>query len=277
MSFGENDPSEEEIPSQKEHFQEEQERKRSVFAHVGNFFGWLGELINEQARLDAQKEDDPVPLPSARDFNLQQQNIGEVIAKVEAICNNLDEVKEKLLSEFGSNAAGFISKCIDPMVNHARSLTYGLRDPQSEPKDLHSLLSQAIESVELYSQYSDEVKLKKRIVQVAQDLIKQAIDKDLEILANYKQSAIQNSPWNAEERQVEECKIDGCLYPVVSELLGMSGSRLETDDLRAFFVWKSTVDDRRNSLVELGLLTIDAMTYTQEERPPFAMMRKKLN
>ncbi len=238
--------------------------KRSIFSHVGNFFGWLGELITEQARMEAQKEQAMPPVHIAREITLQQQKTSEVIANAEVICNHLDEIKLKLIQEFGKTASGFISKCIDPMVDHARGLIKDLKEPAREEKHLHNLLSQAIESVELYSQFSDENKLKRKIVQVAQNLIKQSIDKDLEVLANYKKHAIESCTWPSDQQQMREFQIDGYLYPIISELLGMSESRLVTDDLHAFFVWKSNVDDRRNSLVELGLLTIDAMTESTE-------------
>lgn len=238
--------------------------KRSVFSHVGNFFGWLGELITEQARIDAQKEDAKPPLHILREITLQQQKTSEVIENAETICLHLDEIKQRLNQEFGSTASGFISKCIDPMIEHARHLTKALREPAREETHLNNLLNQAIESVELYSQFSDEKKLKKRIVHVAQGLIKQSIDKDLEVVANYKRQALRKCGWKNHEREEREFELDGYLYPIISELIGMGESKQVTDDLHAFFVWKSNVDDRRNSLLELVFLTIDAMTHQEE-------------
>lgn len=244
--------------------------KGGVFSHVGNFFGWLGELITEQARIDAQKEDAKPPLHIVREITLQQQKTSEVIENAETICLHLDEIKQRLTQEFGSSASCFISKCIDPMIEHARHLTKALKEPVREETHLNSLLNQAIESVELYSQFSDEKKLKKRIVQAAQGLIKQSIDKDLEVIANYKKQAIRKCGWRNHEREEFEFQLDGYLYPIISELIGMGESKQVTDDLHAFFVWKSNVDDRRNSLLELGFLTIDAMTHQAE---PVALLR----
>ncbi|MBS0634068.1 MAG: hypothetical protein JSR37_01215 [Verrucomicrobia bacterium] len=249
MSFNEGDPK------------NEQEEKKSVFSRVGNFFGWLGELIGEQARIDAQREEVEPPLHMMREITLQQQKTSEVIQNAETICTHLEEIKQRLSQEFGSSATCFISKCIDPMIDHAKYLTSALKQPAPH---VNNILSQAIESVELYSQFSDERKLKKRIVQVAQGLIKQSIEKDLEVLANYKDDALAKCGWKNGEREENEFQLDGYLYPIISELIGMAGSQAETDDLHAFFVWKSTVDDRRNSLVELGFLTIDALTNAEE-------------
>ncbi|MCE5293593.1 MAG: hypothetical protein LLF94_03130 [Chlamydiales bacterium] len=239
--------------------------KRSVFAHVGSFFGWLGDLIGEQAQIEAHKEDVAHPFHKVREITQQPQKTGEVIKNAETICLHLDEIKQKITEEFGAASSCFIAKCIDPMIDHARYLTRVLKEPPiKEESHQNSLLSQAIESVELYSQFSDEKKLKKRIVQVAQGLIKQSIDKDLEILANYKLDAISNSNWKPNEKEEKEFQLDGYLYPIIAELLGMAESKAETEDLHAFFVWKTNVDDRRNSLVELGLLTVDAMTNTTD-------------
>ncbi len=239
--------------------------KRGVFSHVGTFFGWLGDLISEQARIEAQKEDAKPPLHIRCEISHQRQNISEVIINAETICTHLDEIKISLTSQFGSAASCFISKCIDPMIDHARHLIKALKEPATQSDSINTLLNQAIESVELYSQFNDEVKLKQRIVLVAQGFIKQSIDKDLEVLANYKRDAIIKSGWSNEEKQSCEFQLDGYLYPMISELIGMAESRVITDDLHAFFVWKSNVDERRNSLVELGFLTIDAMIKTNEQ------------
>ncbi len=253
------------LPEDKDPNEKEGER-RSVFFHVGNFFGWLGELISEQARVEAERKTQIPPVQIMREITLQQQRTSEVIENAETICLHLEDIKQKLTQEFGSSSASFISKCIDPMVEHARYLTKALKEPPSgEEKRLHNLLSQAIESVELYSQFSDEKKMKKRIVQVAQGLIKQSIEKDIEVLSKYKVHALENKKLSDEQREYYEFKIDGYLYPIISELAGMGESRLVTDDLHAFFVWKANVDERRNSLVELGLLTIDAMTGSEAE------------
>jgi hypothetical protein len=258
MSLEEDDPiDKQELPPD-----DASDSKRSVFTHVGNFFGWLGELITEQARIDAQREEAKPSSDILREITLQQQKTSEVIENAETICAHLDEIKQRLNQEFGATASCFIAKCIDPMIDHARYLTKALKEPSREQGHLKDLLSQAIESVELYSQFSDERKLKKRIVHTAQGLIRQSIDKDLEVLANYKLDAIKKSGWKNSEREQKEFQLDGYLYPILSELIGMGQSQHVTDDLHAFFVWKSTVDDRRNSLVELGLLTVDAMTNT---------------
>ena len=84
------------------------------------------------------------------------------------------------------------------------------------------------------------------------------------MLANYKKNALDRADWVGEEREKNEFRLDSYLYPIISELVGLSQSDLMTEDLHAFFIWKSNVDDRRNSLVELGFLTIDAMIHSNE-------------
>lgn len=258
----EQQPSFDEKPEEAEDEQDEQEPipNITVLSRVGTFFGWLGELINEQARVDAQEKAIDPPLHIIHEIKLRQQKTSEVIDNAKIICKHLEEIKERLSLEFGSSAGAFISKCIDPMILHANELICALEEPPAGNGDtLQNLLEQAIESVELYSQFSDESKLKRKIVQVAQSFIKQTIDKDLEVLANYKHHAFEICSFSTEEKQTKEFQLDRHLYPIVSELMGMSESRLETDDLHAFLVWKTSVDDRRNSLLELGFLTIDAM------------------
>lgn len=241
-------PSEEELREK-----EEKEGGFSIISNVNNFFGWLGDLITEQARIDAQTGQSPPPIPKIHSVS----KTGEVIATAQKICDNLEEVKKRLGLEFGATAASFISKCIDPMIDHARQLIGALQNVDNQNGPI--ALDQAIESVELYSQFRDEKKLYKKIVQVAQGIIKQSIDKDIEILVNYKQQALERCSRPEQEKRESEVHLDRFLYPIISELLGMAESKLVTDDLHAFFVWKNNVDERRNALVELGLLTIDAI------------------
>lgn len=237
---------------------------RKVRSRVGNFFGWLGELITEQAQIDAQVDEVQPPLHMLHEIKLRQQKTSEVIANAKVICRHLEETKQKLAAEFGASAGCFIVKCIDPMTEHARHLILLLEQPTPAGSSLQNLLEQAIESVELYAQFSDEAKLKRKIVQVGQGYIKQAIDKDLEMLANYKFHAFEKGQMLPMEKRGREFELDRYLYPIVSELVGMADSRQETDDLHAFLVWKTTVDERRNSLMELGYLTIDAMRGQSE-------------
>jgi hypothetical protein len=222
-----NKPSDEEIREN----EAEGNQSFSIVSRVNNFFGWLGDLIGQQAQVDAGIDPPAHPPISALHSVRGMQKTSEVIASAEMVCAKLEEVKARLSSEFGVTAATFISKCIDPMIDHAKALMRALQNSDhSSP-----VIAQAIESVELYAQFRDEKKLYRKIVQVAQGQIKQSIDKDIEILANYKQQALETSDFVENEKEEAEFQLD------------------------RFFVWKNNVDERRNSLVELGLLTIDSL------------------
>lgn len=221
------------------------------------FLDWVGGII--MAGGLAGSGEQVLPLTALHDVSLRQQQSKEVVETAKKVCDDLEEVKKRLSLEFGKKAVAFISKCIDPMIFHARELINDLSREQPKEGSFSDLLAQAIESVELYSQFSDESRLKRKIVQDAQGFIRQSIEKDMEMVENYKQQAFDNSKSVDEERQEREKLVDRFLYPILAELKGMANSKVETDDLHAFFIWKTSVDDRRNALIELAFLTTDGI------------------
>src|SRR5262249_12262141 len=98
-----------------------------------------------------------------------------------------------------------------------------------------------------------------KIVDDAQLFINQAIKNDLEMLENYKMHLLDALPCPESEKSAREKLIDRFLFPINAELKGIAMAKMDTDDLHAFFIWKTNVDERRNALVELALLTVDGL------------------
>lgn len=223
------------------------------------FFDWLGKIIMDEAKVEASNDEHLPPLTALHEITLRQQRTEEVVETAQNVCADLEEVEKRLNLEFGSKATSFISKCIHPMIVHARELIADLTTDVNKDDSYSGLLERAIESVELYSQFSDESRLKRKIVEGAQVFIRETIEKDMEMLQNYKKHALDESGLSISEKKERAKLIDRFLYPVFSELKGMAISKVETDDLHAFFIWKTSVDERRNALVELAFLTTDGL------------------
>jgi hypothetical protein len=232
------------------------------------FFDWLGKIIMDEAKVETWNDDHLPPLTALHEITLRQQRTEEVVETAKNVCADLEEVEKRLSLEFGSKAASFISKCIHPMIIHAKELIADLTTESNKDDSYSSLLEKAIESVELYSQFSDESRLKRKIVEDAQVFIRQTIEKDMEMLQNYKKHALDKAEISTSEKKERAKLIDRFLYPIFSELKGMAISKVETDDLHAFFIWKTSVDDRRNALVELAFLTTDGLVGDSEPVEP---------
>ena len=237
--------------------------KASIFS---NILDWLGRLILDQTK----KEVEPTELQSfarQHEISLKKVQLSKVKENAKRAIANLEQTKERLRSEFGQSASSFIAKSLDPKICHIHELVDKLAHSVHEEGDsFQNFLHHAVEYVHYYEEL-DEQKLKRRIIHDAHALILQAIDKDLDMLANYKKQALDALDCSNEERHAREELINRFTLPVLLEIRDIANATFQIDDLHAFFVWKTAIDDKRNSLVELGLLTIDTLTFEQKPIP----------
>src|SRR5205085_11711951 len=133
----------------------------------------------------------------------------------------IDELKKRLVNEYGGSVSSFIIKSIEPMISQARRLIEDLSNPNQKSEGFQDLLQQAVISVELYSQFSDETKLIRKIIQEAHQFTRNSIDKDIEVLANYKRQALEDSSLSSGEKEEQSSKLALFLDPVINELRGI--------------------------------------------------------
>lgn len=215
-------------------------RKKAQRNFLSGILDWLGTLITEQARTDVQV---------TRNYHVSVYTERHEKVRMSAlhIIEDLNEAKKRLIVEFGQSAANFICKCIDPMIAHVSELVTDLSSKHIQDNSA-GFLKRAIERVRYYAQL-DEGKLKRKIVFDAHDLIRTAIEKDIDMLIKYKKQI-----YHDDKAQ----KIDEALSPILVELENLMAQRIDTDDLRAFFSWRNAIDEKRNTLVEMGLYTVDS-------------------
>lgn len=221
--------------------------KKQEATFMSGILDWLGTVITDAARADSVD-----PITHAHEISLITERQSKVAQSAKMIADDLKEVKTRLIEEFGPGAASFIAKCIDPMISHLTTLIEDLAASNRLSGSFDEFLNYAIERVKYYSGL-DEKKLKIQIVLNAHGLVEQAIQKDIDVLSNYKIHMLEGK-----HAQEGIAKLEHMLQPIIRELQTMAATRLETDNLRQFFRWKQNVDEKRNILIEMGLFVIDS-------------------
>ena len=228
---------------------------KSAFSDLGNLFNWVAGLITEQAKSSASDESKQnSSLKRARALS-SRGHTKELMESARAIVKNLELFREQLMQDFGKAAHAFINKSIDPMILNANRLIEEFSQKGEAGEQFSDILEQAVQSVELYSQFSDEKRLKQKIITEAIHSTKVAIEKDFQVLSHYQHHALQEVEGDKEKLKAI---LDAKLEPIFSELREIQFGEISTTDLRELFIWKQQVDEKRNALNELGFLTIDS-------------------
>lgn len=192
-----------------------------------------------------------------------QRRIEETLCTAHQVISSLEEQKLRLLSEFGESSHAFIVKAIDPMISQSKQLIQDLAN-HDVALQLPDVLENAIESVGLYAQFSDEKKLMRKIVSEAIHNVRLSIQRDCDILQNYQRQLIMNGSFSQDDKDQLTLILDAKLAPIFLEFSKLLDSSIESDDVRQLFLWKGAIDTKRGALTELGLLTVDALISYKE-------------
>lgn len=230
--------------------------RKALFSELSQLFSSIAKLITEDARAEQRMEGSQA-LKSGREISHLKKTTGELLSNTQAIATNLQLFKEQLIQDFGSSSYAFINKSIDPMIQHASKIIQELYSKGDCRDNFPVMYEKALQSVEFYSQFNDERKLRRKIITEAIQGTKQAIEKDCQILKHYTQHSIEERKIDSKDALVEA--LDKKLAPIFQEFFKLEDAEIDTSDLREFFIWKSYVDERRNALTELGLLTIESL------------------
>jgi len=217
---------------------------------------------------DVRKQDESKSL-RGRCISVQFQ-MAKTVENAAAIAASLNLLKERLLIEFGQSSHSFIAKTIDPMVLHVKKIVEELTARQQLKLDSiegEDALKKAIDSVSLYTQFSDEKKLRKKIVHETVQAVRRAIEKDCEILKNYELYFLQNEVVLTQDRDQIEELLKRKLEAIFHEFAKLQQQEYQDDDLRKLFLWKSQIDMQRGALTELGLFTVDSILHHSTQIP----------
>ena len=247
----------EEDPTPEDHDVGEKKKHDLLFSELSRLFNDIAEVVTEQAKAQEGSKN-RLSLKDTHEIARYKRK-EELLKNAETIANNLELFKEELAKDFGIASYAFVAKFIDPMIEHALELIKELSSKSVAHSKLPKLYEQAVQSVELYSQFRDEKKLKRKIILDAIQSTKQAIEKDCEILAHYEHHAFQEMKLDVAESAKFTTILEEKLKPIFLEFQLLKESEIDTFDLKEFFIWKSNIDEKRAALTELGFLTIDSI------------------
>lgn len=240
------------------------EKRPKEPSFISGILEWLGSVISDAASTDPAIQN-TLPLAKGHEFSVFSQRQHKVVESAKLIAEDLEELKMRLIEEFGPQSASFIAKCIDPMTSHMKGLVDVLAmSDRTRGGKFEDFLNTAISWVKYYSGL-DESKLRYKIVQDAHALVEQSIHKDIEVLVNYKNHTVAENPISTLGVQ----ELEHILQPILTELQNIAATRLDTDNLQEFFRWKADVDEKRNTLIEMGFFVIDSCVdqVSQAKKP----------
>lgn len=222
---------------------EQKKAKKTLFSELSHLFRAIAELVTEEAKGASIKGVHATAV---------HRKTKELLGAAERVAKGLQLFKEELLRDFGSASHAFILKSIDPMITEAFHV---IEELSSEEKKSSDIRAKAVQAAQLFSQFSDEKKLRRKIMAESIRATHCAIEKDCQMLRHYQYHTLEEMslPQLTDIRELEKK-----LEPIFNEFAELALKRVATDDLRQFFMWKSHIDERRGVLVELALLTIDA-------------------
>lgn len=219
----------------------ESEGKRSFLSDFSAFFD---SLVSMLVGLGGRAPAAAIPTPIQARVIRPIKKRTDLLKGAEGCLTHMRVLKVQLLQEFGTSCNQFIVKSIDPMLQHIETLIKRLRDRE----DSTTLEEEAIRSVGLYSEFQDEKKLHRKIIAEAVHASYEAIDKDCQILANYLQQAERTHKNQAEH----------LLEAILSDFRELRRQAFTGADIRALFIWKSALDQKRAELSENGFQLIDS-------------------
>jgi len=222
----------------------EKEEKRHFFSDLSAFFDSVTSMLSELGGGDREL---PPPITATQTVRPLKKHT-HLVHGAEGCKEHLTKLKEALKMEFGVSCSQFIAKSIDPMLRHIDAIIMRLQNSDGSP----SLEEEAIRSVGLYSEFKDERKMRRKIVAEAVQASQEAITKDCQILINYQHHAERTHP------HIGNALLMQSLEPLFQAFHELHQTYFESEDIRAFFIWKSSIDERRAELSEKGFQLIDA-------------------
>jgi len=218
--------------------------KKSLFVEFGRLFREIAHVLKESPKAAELK---------AEHTAFAHPRISELLEKAEKIALDLQKFKEELFREYGTASYNFVSKSIDPMIDGAFRLIEEFR-ANTQKKGPDELFARAVASAQLYTQFGDEKKLLRRIIQEGISAMRLAIDRDIQLLRHYQHHSAQELD---PERQLDLETLDAELEPCLAKFHALALEKVPTGNLKEFFLWKAHVDEKRSALAEEGFLIID--------------------
>lgn len=228
-----------------------EKEKKTIFSELSRIFKTVVKILGDEKGLEAVKQ------PHHETYVDRHA----LITEAKKISQELESFKDELIQEFGQASYVFITKSIDPIIHKAISIIDEMKQQEEG-----NLFEKAVHSAQLYVQFSDEKKLKKRIIADGIVAMREAIQKDSAVLEHYAHHALIDAGLDTEQYRAS---FQAKLQPVLDKLYALEVQTVPTENLREFFIWKSNIDDKRSILAEEGFMIIDTLIAQDKKEKDF--------
>jgi hypothetical protein len=206
--------------------------ERAFFEQLSGLFRSLGALA-----ISLKVSDETQALGEKRVVSVVKSK-EELIKQARRIAVDLERLQIGLEAEFQIISRPFIVKFIEPKMKEALQLIHELS------KEGASLTKILTSQVLLYSKYADEKRFIRELMEEAAQATQQEIERDCKLLEHEKRTVQVN-------HEQLEC--------IIAKLQELGQKKIHALDLREFFIWKSSIDQQREALLNLGFLLIDSV------------------
>lgn len=173
----------------------------------------------------------------------------EILEQARRIAHDLERLQASLKEEFQEAVAKpFITRFLEPKIKEALRLIQELS--QESPVD--AFAKSFTSHVALYSKYADEQRFLQELMFEAARATREEIQRDYKLLEN--------------QRDANEIPKDHPqLHAILTKLQELGQKKIHSTDLREFFIWKSSIDQQRDVLVNLAVILIDSIIVNRAQ------------
>jgi hypothetical protein len=233
-------------------------QKKTLFSEMSRLFHSFSELLKEHAKTTSIK---------GAHIEAHDKKLEEMLLKAQQIAQGLEQLKEELFHEVGDVSYNYVAKSLDPIIEQAMRIIEDFREGK-KANSTQDVLNRAIFTAQLYTQFRDEKKLRRKIIKESIGVLRGTIEKDSHVLHRYYNGALEASKIETPEL-IDKVKHQ--LEPIFQTLHELLLEKIDTDDLKEFFLWKAKIDHKRAELIERGLSIVDSLlgetTQEVEEEP----------
>jgi|GEM_PF-2948501 len=246
-------------PLEKQKFSERkiqpEEPKKGIFSELSSLFRSFSKLITDSTVVGHH--------PGGHSIVLAKRD--DLVANAHKMAEDLTKLKNDFFKEFGAPFYSVISKTLAPVIEQAKALGHELQKQKEGGQIQTDFAHQAIQSTEIWLQFCDEKKLKKKIISDAIQATRSVIEKDMQVLRHYQIHALQDADLASDEFI---SRLEVSLEPIFQQFHELVLSKITTDDLRQFFHLRAAIDEKRSVLTEQGLHIIDHFIENQRVEKP---------
>jgi len=213
-------------------------KKKGFLFQLSRLFSRVADLVVQRVKIEATEE-------KRRSAEVVDKE--ELCERAKEIAEHLGQLKKDLFKEFGGISYAFVAKTVDPIIEQALFLIENVKK--------EGFKASALYSARLYSQFTDEEKLERKIIGDGIAQTRHVINKDCEVLEHYIHHLLQEEGIGDEEiAKVAKEELE----EIFRAFYQLSLQKAEISTLKDLFLWRAVIDEKRTELSEKGFHAIDS-------------------